>query len=251
MRLIFLILLGLLTVPAGTAGARDIFLFAAASTTQVMKEITEQRNASQDHQIRLVYGSSGTLARQIENGAPADVFFSANPKWIDHLIEGGHALKPTRRTVFRNRIVLIAPSIDPTRQPFNPVTDIAASLGPNRRLAIGDPLHVPAGLYARQALSGLGLWGQMVHRTVRTQNVRLALALVQRRESPLGVVYYTDALQSGQVRIVMTFNGTLHDPIRYDAVATRTAHPGAEAFLAYLASDEAKKTYRKYGFLTR
>lgn len=251
MRLILLILLGLIAYPHGTAVARDVILFAAASTTQVMKEITQSRNATENAKIRLVYGSSGTLARQIGNGAPADIFFSANPKWVDYLIDGGHARKPSRQTVFRNRIVLIAPAINNTPQPFNPTSHLGTSLGPNGRLAIGDPQHVPAGLYARQALSGLGLWGQFVHRTVRTQNVRLALALVQRREAPLGVVYYTDALQAGQVRIVMTFNGALHDPIRYDAIATKTDNPGAAALMAYLASDAAKKIYRKYGFLTR
>jgi molybdate transport system substrate-binding protein len=251
MRLIFLSLLVLVMLPAGQAHARDIILFAAASTTQVMNDIGKSWNADRKDRIRLVYGSSGALARQIEAGAPADIFFSANAKWVDHLTAANHAVNDTRRTIFRNRIVLITPTANRTPSPFNPRSDIIPSLARDGRLAIGDPQHVPAGIYGRQALSGLGLWGQLVHRTVRTQNVRLALALVQRREALLGIVYYTDAIQAGQVRIVMTFNGALHDPIHYDAIATRTAAPGAAAVLAYLKSGEAEKIYRKYGFLTR
>lgn len=250
MRLIFLIVLGFTAIFHGPVHARDIVLFAAASTTQVMNEIAKLQNQDGITRLKVVYGSSGALARQIENGAPADIFFSANAKWVDRLIERRQANKASRRTVFRNRLVLVAPAINRIPLPFDPGTHINSALGNNGRLAIGDPQHVPAGIYARQALSGLGVWGQIVHRTVRTQNVRLALALVQRREAPLGVVYYTDALQSSHVRIVMTFNGALHDPIRYDAVATAAANPAAIELLAYLGSDPAKKIYRKYGFLT-
>lgn len=251
MRLIFLGLLVLNTLPSGIAHARDIVLFAAASTAQVMNEIGKSRNAERKEQIRVVYGSSGALARQIENGAPADIFFSANGKWVDYLVSREHARKDTRRTIFRNRIVLITPAANRTPTPFNPATDLIPSLAGDGRIAIGDPRHVPAGMYGRQALSGLGLWGQLVHRTVRTQNVRLALALVQRREALLGIVYYTDAIRAGQVRIVTTFNGALHDPIRYDAIATMAAAPDTDRLLAYLKSGEAEKIYRKYGFLTR
>lgn len=251
MRLIFLALLSLTTLPPGSAQARDIILFAAASTTHVLGEIGKSRNAREKDRIRVVYGSSGALARQIANGAPADIFFSANKKWIDYLETGKHTRPDTRHTVFRNRIVLIAPTDNRTPSPFDPTADIVPLLAGDGRLAIGDPQHVPAGIYARQALSALGLWDRLADRTVRTRNVRLALALVQRKEAVLGIVYHTDAIQTDRVRIVMTFDSSLHAPILYDAVAMNSASRGAIEFLAYLKSEEAGKIYRKHGFLTR
>lgn len=236
---------------AAPAHARNLTVFAAASTVQVLDEIRNEWNAENKTRLRIVYGSSGALARQIDAGAPADIYFSANSDWVDHLAKQKRVRNDTRVTVFRNRIVLVAPASAVLPTPFSLANDIGPALGPNGRLAIGDPQHVPAGIYARQALGGLGLWSRYVHRTVRTQNVRLALALVQRGEAPLGIVYYTDAIQTGQVRIVATINGALHAPVAYHAVATRTAGPGTEKLLAYLASDASRAIYRKFGFLTR
>lgn len=248
MPLIFLIFLMMTGVFPGKALARDVVVFAAASTIQVMKEIGASATARAADRIRVVYGSSGALARQIEAGAPADIFFSANSKWVDYLTAQKLARADTRIAVFGNRLVLIAPAQTRTPAPFSPATDIAATLGKDGRLAIGDPQHVPAGIYGRQALTSLGIWAQLSHRTVQTQNVRLALALVQRGEAILGIVYYTDAIQSSQVRIVATFDGALHAPIRYEAIATRTGNPAAVRLLEYLGSDEAAGIYRKFGF---
>lgn len=233
------------------ASAKDLTVFAAASTVQVLDEIRNTWNAENKTRLRVVYGSSGALARQIENGAPADVYFSANSDWVDYLAKLKLVRNDTRLTVFRNRIVLIAPASAQLPTPFNLTTDIGTALGQNGRLAIGNPQHVPAGIYARQALGGLGLWSQFSHSTVQTQNVRLAVALVQRGEAPLGIVYYTDAIQTGQVRIVATINGSLHAPIDYQAVATNTAGPPARQLLAYLAGDASRAIYQKFGFLTR
>ncbi len=232
--------------------AKNLTVFAAASTVKVLDEIRNTWNAENSPQLRIVYGSSGALARQIENGAPADIYFSANSTWVDYLIKHQFSRHETRQTIFRNRIVLIAPASAQLPTPFNLTTDIGPALGQNGRIAIGDPQHVPAGIYGSQALSGLGLWSLFADRTVQTQNVRLALALVQRGEAPLGIVYYTDAIQSGQVRIVATINGSLHAPIEYQAIATRLANTAATAkFLEYLASDASREIYRKFGFLTR
>ena len=251
MPLIFLIFLALAGILPGPASARDVVVFAAASTIQVMTEIATSLSSESTDKIRVVYGPSGALARQIEAGAPADIFFSANSKWVDYLTQRKLVRAETRRAVFANRIVLIAPAQLQTPTPFNPETDIAVMLGAHGRLALGDPQHVPAGIYAREALTGLGLWAKLSHRTVRTQNVRLAMALVQRGEAGLGIVYYTDAIQSSQVRIVFPFNGSLHAPIRYEAIATRTGNPATARLLDYLGSPEAIGIYRKFGFLTQ
>ena len=256
--LLVLFLSGILAMPAH---ATTLTVFAAASTVQVVDAVRNEWNANQTPQFRVVYGSSGALARQLENGGPADIYFSANSTWVDYLVKNRIAINQTRQTLFRNRIVLVAPaSTQSTSQfagQFNLSTDIGAALGPNGRLAIGDPQHVPAGIYGRQALTSLGLWSQFAHRTVQTRNVRLALALVQRGEAPLGIVYYTDAIQTGQVRIVATFNGSLHAPIEYQAVAVAPPTPdgtpkdATARLLAYLASEPSRKIYRKFGFLAR
>lgn len=246
--LLVLFVAGLLALPAH---AKNLTIFAAASTVQVFDEVRDIWNAENSTKLRIVYGSSGALARQIENGAPADLYFSANSAWVDYLVKLKRARDDTRKTIFRNSIVLIAPASAQLPTPFNLTTDIATALGQNGRLSIGDPQHVPAGIYARQALGGLGLWSSFAHRTVQTRNVRLALALVQRGEAPLGIVYYTDAIQTGQVRIVATIDGALHAPIEYQAVATDTAGPAAGKLLTYLASDASHTIYRKFGFLTR
>lgn len=251
MRGLILLMLCVAGFPALTAHAKTLTVFAAASTVQVLDEVRNEWNAENDTRLRIVYGSSGALARQIDAGAPADIYFSANSAWVDHLAKTKRVRNETRLTVFRNRIVLIAPATAQLPTPFRISADLGSALGQNGRLAIGDPQHVPAGIYARQALGGLGLWSRYVYRTVRTQNVRLALALVQRGEARLGIVYYTDAIQTGQVRIVATFNGSLHAPIEYQAVATKTAGPIADKLLAYLASDAGRAIYRKFGFLTR
>lgn len=251
MRLILLTLLVVAGFFPGSAVARDIIVFAAASTIQVMRDIRKDRNEAGPDTIRVVYGSSGALARQIETGAPADIYFSANEKWVDHLTRQKLVRADTRQTLFSNRIVLITSANNRTPTPFNPTTDFGPSLGRDGRFAIGNPQHVPAGIYGRQALTSLGLWSRFSHRTAQTQNVRLALALVQRGEAVLGIVYYTDAIQSSHVRIVTTFDGALHAPIKYEAVATGAADPAVARLLDYLGSDDAAKLYRKHGFLVR
>jgi len=250
MRTLALLLLSV-AVLALPAQAKTLTVFAAASTVQVLNEIRNDWNAEGTPRIRVIYGSSGALARQIENGAPANIYFSANSTWVDYLVEKRLAAAETRKTLFRNRIVLVAPAAAVLPQPFSLVTDTLPALGTNGRLAIGDPQHVPAGIYARQALSSLGLWSPLSHRTVATQNVRLALALVQRGEAPLGIVYYTDAIQADQVRITAIFDGSLHAPIDYQAIAIGQPDADTARFLAYLGADSTEAIFCKFGFLTR
>lgn len=259
MRSLSLLVIFAAGILAAPAHAKNLNVFAAASTVQVIDEIRNTWNADKSPRLRIVYGSSGALARQIENGAPADIYLSANSTWVDYLIKKKLARRATRQTIFRNRIVLIAPASAQLPNPFNLTSDIGPALGPSGRLAIGNPQHVPAGIYARQALGGLGLWSSFAHRTVQTRNVRLALALVQRGEAPLGIVYYTDAIQTGQVRIVATINGSLHAPIEYQAIAItapgkssgKSSAKAVARLLKYFASDASRAIYRKFGFLTR
>ena len=248
-RLLFLVIF-LVGLPALPAHAKTLRIFAAASTVQILDEIRGTWNAANRIKLSVVYGSSGALARQIENGAPADIYFSANSVWVDHLANINLVRNATRKTIFSNRLVLIAPASSQFSKPFDLATDISGTLGAKGRLAIGDPQHVPAGIYTRQALSVLGLWSKYIQRTVWAPNVRLALALVERGAAPLGIVYYTDAIQTGRVRILSTIDDSLHAPIGYQAVATATAGPGAEKLLEYLGSNQSRAIYSKFGFLT-
>ena len=242
----FLFIAGILAAPAH---AKNLTVFAAASTIQILDEIRDRWNPKNTTQLRVIYGSSGALARQIENGAPADVYLSAHGNWIDYLVRQKVARKETRKTIIRNRLVLVAPTFAQFSHPFNLKADIGFILGNNGRLSIGDPRHVPAGIYAREALTNVGLWPLLAQRTVRSSNVRLALALVQRGEVPLGIVYYTDAIQTRQVRVIAAIDGSLHAPIEYQAILTSSASQIAGKLLRHLTSASSQKVYRKFGFL--
>jgi molybdate transport system substrate-binding protein len=242
-----LLLLGL-SLPA-PAGASPLTVYAAASTIAVMRPIEDIWFQKTGKVLRIVHGSSGALARQISAGAPVDVFFSANAKWLDYLIGRKLAQTDTRKSVLVNRLALIVPAGTGRINIVDPATDIPKILTGNARLAIGDPRHVPAGQYAREALVSLGIWKTVRSKTARTRNVRLALALVQRGEAALGIVYRTDARHVPQVRILETLPKNLHSPIVYEAVLTSAAQPGAGKFLAFLTSDDALTLYRAAGFV--
>lgn len=251
-----LLALALLTaapaVPTAAA-AKDLLVFAAASTTQIVRDVGAAYAAKTGQKIRTAFASSGGLARQIESGAPADVFVSANTDWTGHLIEKGAADGASRRILFRNTLALVAPSASAANLKIEPGFALRAALGPDGRLALADPRHAPAGKYAEDALTALGVWQGVADRTAMAANVRAALALVERGEVPFGIVYRTDALQTPKVRIVALFPETSHRPIRYEAVAVRKAGApdaaGAMRFLDFMVSPEAIDIYRKYGFI--
>ena len=247
MRLLPLLILVAAMLTARPAAATGLTVFAAASTVVVMRGVEMSWNAGRDRKLRIVYGSSGDLARQIAAGAPADVYFSAHTKWIDYLA-GKNLLRPrSRRTVAANRLVLIAPAASSLRTVAS-MDHLPDLLGARGRLAIGDPRHVPAGIYAQQALQALGLWTRLAPRTVRSPNVRVALALVERGEAALGVVYASDAAATRAVRTLVRFPADLHDPIRYDAAATATADPRAGTFIGFLAAPATQRLFRDAGF---
>lgn len=245
---------GLGVVVAGgnaAAGQGDVIVFAAASTTNAITEIGELYAARQKGSLTPSFASSSTLAKQIESGAPADVFLSANKKWMDYLEEKNRIVKTGRFDLLSNRIVLIAPMDSPLTQ-IDIVAgfSLADALGKEGRLSMGDPDHVPAGMYGKKALEKLGCWDSIKDRLAPMKDVRAALVLVERGEAPLGQVYATDAAISKKVRVVGTFPTDSHPPIVYPVAAvTGGMGPAAEQFLAFLKTPEARAIFEKYGFV--
>jgi len=220
------------------AAQERLLVFAAAS----LKNALDEANAGFGAPCVVSYGASSTLARQIEAGAPAQVFISADEEWMDYLAKKGLLAAGTRRALLGNRLVWIVPAgREAPGEPWR-------ALGPRDRLAIGDPQHVPAGKYARAALERMGLWQSLAGRVAGAENVRAALALVARGESPLGIVYQTDARDEPRVAIAARIDPRLHPPIVYPAAALRGAAPLALRYLDYLASPQAMAHFARHGF---
>jgi molybdate transport system substrate-binding protein len=232
----------------GAEQARQpLTLFAASSLTDVMQELTAAYRKSSGVSVRSSFAASSALARQIESGARADVFFSADTEWMDYLETRKLLADGSRRNVVGNALVLIAPADSKVSLKIAPNFALAAALG-TRRLATGDPQSVPVGKYARAALRKLGVWDSVASKVVGAENVRAALAYVSRGEAPLGIVYATDAKIDGKVRVVDTFPADSHPPIMYPAAATAVSQPGAAPFLDFLRSAAASEIFAKYGF---
>ena len=231
-------------------GGETLTVFAAASLTEAMTEAGRKFEQSQGVAVRFSFAASSTLARQIEAGAPAGLVALASEEWADYLAGRGMILRETRISVVGNRLVLIAPSGDEIALSEPPTTgEITATLGPAGRLALGDPAHVPAGIYARQALESLGLWPAVAAHLALTDNVRAALTLVARGEAALGVVYATDARIAPDVRTVATLPGTSHTPVSYPFAIVRDGDSAeARAFLAFLAGAEGLAIFERFGF---
>ncbi|EMS78176.1 molybdate ABC transporter substrate-binding protein [Desulfotignum phosphitoxidans] len=252
-----LILAAVLGGPAG-ADEHPITVFAAASTTNAVTDIAALYETDHPVKLRLSFASSSTLAKQIENGAPADIFLSANPKWMDYLAEKDMIVTETRRDMLGNRLVLIVPMDSPNDGlQVDASLDLAGLLG-DGRLSMGDPDHVPAGMYGKNAMTHLGLWDAIADRLARAKDVRAALVLVERGECPLGQVYATDAAISAKVRVAGVFPEDSHPPIVYPAALVKQgldvqANPGAEAlsFLDFLQSGPAARVFEAYGFTVR
>jgi molybdate transport system substrate-binding protein len=226
----------------------ELLVFAAASLTDVLAELSARWEATAGVPVRLSFAASAVLARQIEAGGRADVFISADQEWMNYL-QARDLLEPsTRRALVGNRLVLVAPADNATELRIAPGFRLAAALGTGR-LATGDPDTVPVGRYARSALVTLGVWDQIQPRLVRADNVRSAMMFVARGETPLGIVYATDALADSRVRIVDTFPAGSHPPITYPAAATRGARNIAVRYLGFLAGAGARDTWRKFGFV--
>jgi molybdate transport system substrate-binding protein len=223
-------------------GARGPVVLAASSLQESLEEVADAWAAEGHAAPVLSFAASSALARQVEQGAPADLFVSADEEWMDTLAGQGLLRTGTRTDLFSNRLVLIAKAGGTVRS--------LAELG-DGRLALADPDAVPAGKYAKAALESLGQWQAVEARVAPAENVRAALALVERGEAPLGIVYATDALASDAVEVIETFPESSHPPIRYPAaVLADSKHPDAAAFLAFLSSDAARQIFAKHGFGT-
>lgn len=235
-------------VPAAEAGSRTLTIFAAASLVDVLTALAAPFEKAHDAHVEISAAASSALARQIEAGARADVFVSADQAWMDYLAERQLIEPSTRRDVAGNTLVLVAPAASDVRVELTRGVDLAAALG-DGRLAVGEVGTVPAGRYARSALIALGAWEGVKDRLASTDNVRSALAFVARGEAPLGIVYATDAQIEPRVRIVDSFPEGTHERITYPAAAVKGAGPLAVTWLEWLRTPASQAVFRRYGFV--
>jgi molybdate transport system substrate-binding protein len=231
------------------AQERPVLVFAAASLQSALSAIATDWQRDTGKRVTFSYAASSALARQLEQGAPADLFMSADLDWMDWAAQRNLIQPDTRRSLLGNTLVLIEPADRPATQlPITPGFPLAAMLG-DSRLATGNPQSVPVGRYAQAALTALGVWEQTRPRIAGTDNVRAALALVARGEARFGIVYATDARTEPRVRVVGTLPAESHPPILYPfALTAASRHPDARAFLDHLRSPAATRIFEAEGF---
>lgn len=242
--LTFICLFGFMTA----AYADNVTVFAAASTTNAVNGIIKEFTAETGMKVTPSYASSGTLAKQIDNSAPADIFISANQKWMKYLKDQSKVEAKTVDVLLANGLVLIAPASSKVKaQTLD--KDTVLRLISGGKIAVGDPSHVPAGLYAEKTLKNLGIWDRVQQNLARMQTVRAALALVERNAVPFGIVYSSDAELSKSVKTIGYFDEKLHGPIRYPyAIVTGKENPSVKAFYKFLKGEKSAKIFEKYGF---
>jgi molybdate transport system substrate-binding protein len=227
----------------------DLRVFAAASLKDAIDDANERYRRATGRKVVASYGGSGILAQQIDYGAPADIFISADSDWMDYLAERNLIKPETRLNLLGNKLVLIASAGTAPTLAIGPNFPLAQALG-NGRLAIADPALVPAGKYGRAALEALGVWDSVKGRLAQALDVRTALELVSRREAPLGIVYQTDALADQGVRIVGTFPASSHPPIIYPLAAIKAStNPTAKSYIAFFQSPEVMAAFGLPGFV--
>jgi molybdate transport system substrate-binding protein len=240
----------LLAAPSQPAKAQspDVLVFAAASLKTALDAVNAQWTKETGKKATISYAASSALAKQIEQGAPAQVFISADLDWMDYLAAKSLIKPDTRSNLLGNRIVLIAPKDKAQPVEIKAGFDLAGILG-DGRLAMANVDAVPAGKYGKAALENLGVWASVANKTAQAENVRAALLLVSRGEAPAGIVYQTDAAADQSVKIIGTFPESTHPPIVYPVALTANAtHPDAAAFLAHIRSPKAKSLFEAQGF---
>lgn len=230
------------------AAADDVLVFAAASLTNALDRIAAEWTAETGHSAVISYAGSAALARQIQEGAPADIFISASVDWVETLVASDDLRADSRRDILGNTLVLVAHGQDAAPVTIDANLDLPTLLG-GEQLAMALVDSVPAGVYGKTALTALGLWDSVEPLVAQSDNVRTTLALVGRGEAPLGIVYATDAAVEDNVSVVGTFPEGSHDPIVYPAAITaQSESPQAQAFLDYLTSDNARAVWVEFGF---
>lgn len=242
---IVLLAASLLAAPA--AAQDSVTVFAAASLTDAVGDVAKSYEIRGARRVIASFASSAALARQIENGAPAEIFLSADERWMDAIESRGFIEPGSRADLLHNALVLIAPRAAPFTVAVEPGFPLARLLG-DGRLAVGDPDSVPAGIYAKQALESLGVWESVRHRLAPAADVRAALVLVERGEAPAGIVYATDARASAKVMVAGRIPADTHDPIAYPIALIRGAGKPAHDFYDYLRGGEARAIFERYGF---
>jgi molybdate transport system substrate-binding protein len=230
------------------AQERSIIVFAAASMKNALDDVDDAFTKQSSIKVVASYAASSALMKQIEQGAPADVFLSADIDWMDYGAKRNLIKNDTRLNLLGNRLVLIAPRDSKFGDvSIAPGFDLAGLVG-NGRIATGDVRAVPVGLYAKAALEKLGVWAAVEPKIAMAENVRAALVLVARGEAPLGIVYETDAKIDRGVKIVGVFPEDSHPPIIYPVALTKDAKPDAAQYLAFLRTQTAKAVFEHYGF---
>lgn len=236
----------LITLWSAFSVSAQVTVYAASSLTNVINEAVEHYQKETGNKVRVSYAGSSSLARQIVNGAPADIYLSANEKWMDYVEQSNQLEVNTRIDVVKNQLVLIRSESTPDDNAWAWFLEQKEV-----RLSLADPRHVPAGIYAKQSLEHLNRWALVNKRIASANNVRSALLFVERDEAPLGIVYKTDALSSKKVQIVETFPEHSHDPIVYPmAIIKNKESDEVKGFYEYLRSQKAQNIFEQYGFMT-
>lgn len=241
------------TQAAGAGGASPaqsavVTVFAAASATDIINEAASRFKQQTGVAVQCSFDSSSNLAKQIKAGAPADLFISADEKWMDDAQAAGVIQADSRVDLLANELVLIAPKEHPFTVQMSTSFDVAASLPDVKRIAVGDPAHVPAGRYAKASLEWLGWWQAWESKLIPAQDVRAALRLVELGEADAGIVYSTDAMASTKVQVVGSFPAESHEPIHYPLAVCSKGGEEAKRFAAFLRSDEMAEVFRQHGF---
>lgn len=250
----FMVIVAVAPLGHAKAASDSVTLFAAASATNALTEIVELYRTQSETRVRTVFAASSTLAKQIANGAPADLFLSANQLWMEHLIEKAAIDRDSTRDLLGNRLVMIVgpenSAVDKLPSFLEPSFPLKEILGASR-LAIGDPAHVPAGIYAKAALQSFGLWDASLKNLAFSGNVRTTLALVERGEAAAGIVYETDALILPELKIAGIFPPNSHPSIVYPlAMVKQQRSKAVEDFFNFLFSPEASQVFLRHGFST-
>jgi molybdate transport system substrate-binding protein len=240
--------LALAIAPSMAADNGTITVFAAASLTDAMNAVGKAYESKTGTHVVFSFAASSVLAKQIESSAGADMFMSADEDWMNDLDKKGLVAPGTRHDLLGNHLVLVAPAGLNITVKIAPKFDLVGILG-SSRLAVADPASVPAGKYAKTALTNLGVWDSVSGKLAIAENVRAALAYVARGETTLGIVYGTDAQIEPRVHVVGTFPDNSHAPIVYPVALVKDAKPGAADFEKFLSSDTATDIFKKYGFI--